>query len=161
MTRNKTILTFLLAMMTVLLAGAPEASAESKTMVLGWDSDHWKEQYFQPLLMPPKQTHDRQWDFKEDWSPEDWIAKRGGGELMTGFFKADILRERDVKNDIPVLVVGSNFYRLSGYDKRRVTDVVNAVHDITGTSEAGHFRLRDGQTGEWIGYYDSHGLRLR
>ena len=154
--------------MTGFLMVSGNAQAKPKLWIFGWGNHHWKNQDYKSYLMPPAQPHNRQWDTRledrgnytfEKWSPEQWLGTDNGAQVIDGFFEADILRDQKIINDIPVLIVGSNFYRLSGFDKRRVTDVINQAYQIT-NSEAGYFELRDEEVKEIIGYYDRYGLRL-
>lgn len=162
-----TIFTFLLSF-TLAASVSSDAQAEPKLWIFSWGGDHWENQDFKPYLVEPSTTHDRQWDLKlEDvgpntytrWTSDDWKGEDGGETTIAGFFKADIFREQKECGDIPVLVVGPNFYLLSGYDKRRATDLMNDVYAITDT-QVGHFQLRDDVTEDIIGYYDNTGLKL-
>lgn len=159
----------LFTLCTFLVVAATPAEAKPKLWIFGWGPSHWEGQDFKPFLMPPAHPHNRQWDLRledkgkgnyEQWTVEDWEKSDNGEAVINGFFEADILRDQIVRRNVPVLVVGPNFYNLSGFDKRRVTDLMNSVYNITDT-RTGHFQLKDDETGELIGYYDRFGLRLR
>lgn len=157
--RTQVLCFFMFSMTVIFFFGASPAQAKPKLWIFGWGHGHWENLDFSPYMMPPGQPHNRQWDFKK-WEPEDWKKGRDGTKVIEGFFKSDILRRQTTRNAIPVLVVGENFYNLSGFDKRRVTDLLNDVYNIT-QSPAGHYKLKDPSTGDIIGYYDQYGLRLR
>ena len=148
---------------------ARTVEAKPKFWSYGWSYEHWINQDFKPYLMPPGEPHNRQWDYRleergpgryEQWTPADWMGEDKGLSTLRGFFENGVLVETTVKRDVPVLIVGETFFDLSGYDKRRVTDFVNHVYNLT-DSDPAYFRLRDARTREWIGYYDQFGLRLR
>lgn len=116
-----------------------------------------------PLLENGTDPHNSQW-FAREWFATQWLDQYDRDlDVIDGFYKADILREQVVVNGVPVLVVGPNFYRLSGFDKRRVTHVVDVVYTITeaqGTN-AKFFRLQDWKTGKMIGLYNADGLTIQ
>lgn len=153
---------FMIAIISFVVAGGVVKTAEAKPKpwILGWWPSHWDGLDFAPYLEDPSIPHDRQWDFKPRWNAKEWMGVDGGQTTIQKFFEADILRERDMEDGIPVLRVGPNFYKLSGYDKRRVTDLLDAVHKVT-KSQAGYFQIKDDRNDALIGYYDRHGLRLR
>ena len=151
---------FLIFLITLMFSfNASLVQAKSKSGILGLGQSHLEDLDYKPFIMPPTQPHNRQWDFKK-WEPEDWKKGTDGESLIQGFFEADILRRQTTNDKIPVLVVGENFYNLSGYDKRRVTDLLDDIYNIT-QGEAGHYKIKDPFTGDVIGYYDQYGLRLR
>jgi hypothetical protein len=92
---------------------------------------------------------------------EDWTSQKNGDELIKGFYNAEILHAQEMREgEVPVLVVGPNFYHLSGLDKRRVTQTVDTVYGVTASAENGSFMLKDWHTGNFIGAFDKNGLRL-
>ena len=97
----------------------------------------------------------------EDWYAEDWTSQKKGMDLVQGFYDADIFRDQ-TKTDsgLPVLVVGPNFYHLSGYDKRRVVHVLDVVYGLTEQKTNGSFLLQDWHSGSMIGSFDRNGLTL-
>ncbi|MCI5060010.1 MAG: hypothetical protein MRY79_02940 [Alphaproteobacteria bacterium] len=97
----------------------------------------------------------------EDWYAEDWTSKKKGMDLVQDFYKADIFRDQVTdENGMPVLIVGPNFYHLSGYDKRRVVHVLDVVYGLTASKTNGSFYLQDWHSEKIIGSFDRHGLRL-
>lgn len=137
------------------------AQAEPKWWIFGWNSDHWYKQDFQPYLENGHHPHNSQWDNK-DWEPEDWIAQRSTShELVDGFYRANIIDEQLICDDIPVLKVGPGFYRLGGHDKRRVTETLDHIYQITSRSQNGVFMLRDWKSNKTIGSYTKYGLQIQ
>ncbi len=115
---------------------------------------------FYPYLETPRHLQIPQWEDK-NWYAEDWLSQKSGMDLVKGFYKADILRDQIAgKAEAPVLIVGPNFYRLSGYDKRRVATIIDKVYGITAQKVNGSFYLQDWRTKDKIGVYDQDGLRL-
>ncbi len=113
-----------------------------------------------PYLEDVRHLQIAQWEHT-DWYAEDWSYQKDSMSLVKGFYTGDIIRGQYLDNNqIPVLVVGPNFYRLSGLDKRRVTQAVSLAYGITDSKENGSFMLRDWYTKSNIGTYDHHGLRL-
>lgn len=115
---------------------------------------------FQPYLEDARELQIPQWEH-EDWYVEDWTSQKDGMTLIKGFYAADILRGQTVGHaELPVLVVGPNFYRLSGLDKRRVVHTVDATYGMTDKNDRAAFMLTDWNTKMPIGIFDKHGLRL-
>lgn len=115
---------------------------------------------FQPYLEDSRHLQVPQWAH-EDWYVEDWTVQQDGMTLIQGFYAADILRDQTVGHaDLPVLVVGPNFYRLSGFDKRRVVHTVDVTYGLTDRKENAAFMLTDWYTKKPIGMFDKTGLRL-
>lgn len=148
--------------------GAEYASADTKKWTNQWSKRHQsyvKGTKYQPYLEEQRHVQIPQWDHKE-WYAEDWFAQKDSDSLIRGFYEADILWDQTTqkpKKDeegYPILVVGPNFYRLSGYDKRRVSYVVDRAHNITDSKKDGFFMLHDWQTKMPIGVFDKNGLRL-
>jgi hypothetical protein len=141
------------------------AHAEKKSSFWGWSwtkryHDYREQKYFNPLLENSRHVQVPQWEHK-DWYAEDWLAQEEGIDLVRGFYAANIFQDQFTKeNEVPTLVVGPNFYRLSGYDKRRVTHIVDIVYGITASKEDGSFILQDWHTKMPIGNFDRNGLRL-
>src|SRR5690606_2627428 len=60
----------------------------------------------QPYLENGTESQNTQWNHKEEWFVQDWVAQHESGrELIAGFYKSDILREQTVRDGKPVLVV--------------------------------------------------------
>lgn len=124
-----------------------------------WGNKHAPDD-FQPYLEDEKHLQIPQWQDK-NWYVEDWLAQKEPMDLMRGFYKADIIRNQKMGNkNYPVLVVGPNFYHLSGFDKRRVTQTIDKIYEITANPETGSYFIQDWNTGSYIGVFDTEGLRL-
>lgn len=114
---------------------------------------------FQPYLENSRHLQIPQWE-DENWYVEDWTSKEPAMKIIKGFYNADILRAQTKGvNGMPVIVVGPNFYHLSGLDKRRVMTLIDSVYNITANG-SGAFFLKDWNTEKYIGVYDENGLRL-
>ena len=113
-----------------------------------------------PYLEDARHLQIPQWEHK-DWYAEDWLSQHDGMTLIKGFYEADILEDQYLGyNEVPILVVGPNFYRLSGLDKRRVVHIVDLTYGITESKDNGAFMLKDWHTKSYIGAFDHNGLRL-
>lgn len=152
---------FLLALLLISAAGT--AMAEPKVGIFGWWPGHWKwveYKNFNSYLETGKDTQNTQWS-REDWYVQDWISQNHDAFAMIDqWFKVDILREQDEADDVPLLVVGPMFYRLSGFDKRRVITTLDAVYGITDNGAHPVILLRDWKTRRQIGLYTKDGLQL-
>lgn len=144
------------------------AHAETKGLNFTWPLWSWSKGHqdynavkkYNPHLENARHLQIPQWA-QEDWYVEDWTSQTDGMTLVRGFYAADILRDQKIGHeDLPVLVVGPNFYRLSGLDKRRVATTVDVVYRMTERSENSSFLLEDWNTCLPIGAFDKHGLRL-
>lgn len=146
-----------------ILSSAQQANAEVKRSWWGWSKghNHYREiKKYHPYLENSRHVQIPQWAH-ENWYAEDWTSQKDGMTLIQGFYAADILRDQTTGyNDQPVLVVGPNFYRLSGYDKRRVAHIVDVVYGITEAKLNGSFLLADWDSNRPIGVFDQNGLRL-
>lgn len=111
-------------------------------------------QDFQPYLENSRHLQIPQWE-SEEWYVEDWTAQKPAMDIVNGFYKADIIRKQITgKNDLPILVVGPNFYHLSGLDKRRAMTLVGKTYAMES------FYLQDWYTHKMVGVFDQEGLRL-
>lgn len=146
----------------VLTIGGNAVYAQSKILFdTMWPPSHWENLDFEPYLENGKHPHNSQWN-GDKWLPTHWEEQRGSAQsVIDGFYKADIIRKQVTDDDIPVLVVGPNFYHLGGQDKRRVTSMIDYVYNVTATSEHGMYRLEDWYTRKQIGSYTRHGLHLQ
>ncbi len=157
------IFVLFLAVLTINLVISGPVKAETKGFFGGWSAKH--DQYrmakkYNPYLENARHLQIPQWGH-EDWYVEDWTSQTDGMTLIEGFYAADILRDQKAGHaDLPILVVGPNFYRLSGFDKRRVATTVDTVYGMTERSENSSFMLEDWHTCLPIGTFDKHGLRL-
>jgi hypothetical protein len=123
--------------------------------------EKYNDRPFDPYLEDVRHLQLPQWRF-EDWYAQDWLNEKDGMRLVEGFYRAQILADQKTgKNKMPVLVVGPNFYRLSGLDKRKVVTTVDTVYGITAQDpQTGSFLLQDWHTKRYIGAFDQEGLRL-
>lgn len=141
---------------------APAMADSGKWFYWQWSPFHFKNLDFERRhLNDAKFPHNRQWD-KETWVPEAWISQREDGlALIDGFYKADILEDQIVKDGIPYLYVGPQFYTLSGYDKKRLAETIDAVYGVTKSGDNEVFILYDGAQNYTIGMYTKNGLQLQ
>jgi hypothetical protein len=115
---------------------------------------------FHPYLEDSRHLQIPQWQTK-NWYLEDWTSQKSADAILRDLYRADIFKDQTVdRKKRPILVVGKNFYRLSGFDKRRVTTLLNNAYDVTGSNPEGAFFLKDWKTGQFIGVFDEYGLRL-
>ncbi len=156
-----------------ILFTALDAQASPKPWYWSWWPSHWHKQDFKPYLNDPKQPHNTQWQnglyAGQDWHPENWIQAKGSiRAVLDGFYDNNVIKGQDVDNDIPVLIVGDGFMRLSGQDQRRVADFINYVFQVTTTAPAGMYSIYYDRTdkgifgrGAPIGTYTDKGLSLQ
>lgn len=152
---------FLTLMMATFFVTSP-ALANPKPWPLSWGWGHFANTDFsQPYMENAQDSHNRQWDH-EKWSPDVWIQQsQGGDKLIEGFYRAGILVDQKVKNSIPYLYVGPNFYKLSGYDQRRVIQSVDDVYHITNVETDDLFYVYDDCKDRVIGIYTRNGLQFQ
>jgi hypothetical protein len=137
------------------------AHARPKFLSWWWWESHWTNQDFAPYYDNGTDTQNSQWT-NSNWTPADWIQADGGDGValvkkwVTVGIIAGSYKDSD---DVPYLDVGPNFYHLSGYDKRRVMETVDAVYQITNQKPAMFF-LKDPATRKDIGTYTKEGLTL-
>jgi hypothetical protein len=156
--------TNLLMMLSIfVLSGTGGALAAIKTPSFGWWDGHSKwTQYkkFNPYLEEGQKTQNTQWD-EQDWYVQDWISQnKDGFTLINDWFRAGILNKLDTRGDVPLLVVGPNFYRLGGFDKRRVLTTLDVVYGITEHESHNLILLHDWRTKRQIGVFTKEGLQL-
>lgn len=129
--------------------------------VWGWGPSHWENLDFEPYLQNGKHPHNSQWNEK-DWTPEYWAQQRSSDlQVLRGFYFSDVIRDQYFEDDIPVLEVGPNFYKLSGYDKIRVAKMFDSVYGITEGNEFGMYMLYDWKSEKPIGAYTRYGLQIQ
>lgn len=166
----KILLKILILLSFVAVLGlAGDAEARKKQSSWYGDGGFWSNNHedytrmkkFNPYLENSRHLQIPQWEHK-DWYAEDWLSQKDGMELISGFYAANILHDQVMEEgeSIPTLMVGPNFYRLSGYDKRRVVHIVDVVYGITAEKKQGSFILKDWNTRMPIGAFDENGLRL-
>ncbi len=127
-----------------------------------------------PFLEEAKLPHNSRWA-DDEWSPQDWIDSRGGSvvAVVDGFYRADIVVDQYVDDDVPVLEVGQGFLDLGAQDQRRVVAFMDEVFGVTKFATPGiilvlfHRQdkswlhgLIEGDT-ERIGVFDANGLQLQ
>ena len=149
-----------------LMAVSTTSYAESKPwphISWGWDYEEGQNYDFVPYKDSAKSTHMSQWDQETPWSPEVWAAQHDGDarKVLKRFFASDILRDRYEDDDVEVLVVGPNFYRLSSYDQRRVVEFTDYVYRLSDT-EASYFVLEDWASEKRLGTFTAtYGLQYQ
>ncbi len=150
----------LLTTVAVVCISSP-ALAASKPWVFSWWPGHFTNLDFtQRYLNNGVDAHENQWDH-EKWNPDVWIQqKKDGANLMDGFYAAGIIVDQTFKNDIPYLHVGENFYKLGGYDQRRVIQSVDEIYSITNLESDDIFYIYDDRKHKIIGLYTKHGLQF-
>ncbi len=139
--------------------------AESKVgPFIGWFPSHteWNMyKKYNPYLENGRHPHPEIWA-NDPWKPSDWIGQRKNGlTLVQGYYNADIIRAQDIEDNVAVVTVGPNFYRLGGQDKRRVVSSLDNIYGITAQSPNGTILLRDWHTRLQIGAYTKHGLMIQ
>lgn len=151
----------LLAASLLAILAPSAAQAGPKSMFGWWWWSHWDNQDFSPYYDNGTDPHNNQWS-DSNWTPADWIQSSGvdGVALVQRWVTAGII-DGSYKDcdDIPYLDVGANFYHLSGFDKRRVMETVDAVYQVT-NQKPGLFFLKDPKTHKIIGTYTKQGLTL-
>src|SRR5690606_10323305 len=116
---------------------------------------------FNPYLENGTDPHPEQFREK-NWTPAAWIRQRKNGlALVQGFYRAGIIADQVIEDDVPVVTVGPGFYRLGGQDKRRVMASLDQVYGITAQNPRGVMLLRDWHTHLPIGTYGKSGLILQ
>jgi hypothetical protein len=94
--------------------------------------------------------HPKQWgNLKDDTLPN-----------VDRLYTAGIFKKHYIKQNVPTLEVGVNFYHLSGADKRRAIISFNNMHNCL-DNEASIINIVDGVTREIVGEYNSNGLFLQ
>ncbi len=128
----------------------------------GWWPGHWEwtsYKKFNGYINTAKDTQNQQWG-AEDWFVQDWLSQNADQfKLIDGFYKSDVLRKQTDDDGVPVLIVGTNFYHLGGFDQRRVLTTLDAVYGIT-EGEHPVIILRDWHTDKEIGLFTKDGLQL-
>lgn len=115
---------------------------------------------FHPYLEDSRHLQIPQWQ-DENWYLEDWTSQKSADTILRDLYRADIFEGQIIDSEKrPVLVVGKNFYHLSGFDKRRVTTLVDSLYNVTAQGTENSFFLQDWRTKKYIGVFDSEGLRL-
>ncbi len=118
-------------------------------------------QDFNPHYDNGTDPHNSQW-MGQTWTPADWIKSSGGDgtKLVQGWINNGILvgSYKD-KQGVPYLEVGPYFYHLSGLDKRKVTETLDAIYQVT-AQKPNMFFVKDAATQKVIGTFTKEGLNL-
>ena len=158
------ILCFFTAIGAVTPAQAEQSMME-KIKRIAWKMDRNNRPFrnardYTPYLENARHTQHLQYK-DEDWYVEDWTAQENGMNLVKKFYNADIFNDqKTTSTGMAELVVGPNFYHLSGLDKRRAVTLIDTVYGVTDNNENGAFIVSDWYTKKPIGVFDQHGLRL-
>lgn len=157
------ILSFLVVL-ALFATSFPDLSHARKTETCPWNwwSQNWKQQTFKPYLAGDGKLSQRGlWD-NDTWTPEAWIKDAGDEKrIMHDLYATDIVSDQYTdENNIPVLVVGQNFMRLSGTDQRRILMFIDHIFKITSAEQNGMFFVfyRENEEKE-IGVYDKNGFQ--
>ncbi|MCB9979276.1 MAG: hypothetical protein H6862_06715 [Rhodospirillales bacterium] len=145
------------------LAPLRGAVAESKPCWFAWWPSHWTKMDWEKRHFEDGKTPiNTQWN-DVSWLPQDWIAQSNGDgmSMIQRFYDAGILSDQYLDDETPVLEVGPGFYRLGGYDKRRVIAAVDAVYHATSRAARKAIRIEDSRTGKPLGFYTASGLVLQ
>ncbi|MCB1591301.1 MAG: hypothetical protein KDI90_02505 [Alphaproteobacteria bacterium] len=137
------------------------AFAGPKPWSWGWWPGHWRNLDFKPYLGNQQLSQRSLWD-NDNWTPEAWIKDAGDEKrIIRDFYAADIVSDQYVDGDnIPVLVVGDNFMKLSGLDRRRVLKFVDHVFGITQAEDDGMFYVYYRELDDDpLGVYNKYGLQ--
>jgi hypothetical protein len=156
---------FAIGLFTLITATLPNSAyAKSESWLSGiieWLPNPASHIDYTPYLENNKQAHNSQWN-SEEWGAEDWIRQRASAlDTIQRLYDSHILHDQYIEEGIAVLEVGSSFYRLSGYDKRRITALIDSVYGITENTVLGMYVINDASSGKQIGAYTSDGLQMQ
>lgn len=120
-----------------------------------------QKQNFEPYLEDVRALQIPQWEH-ENWYIEDWTSQKSPDQIVRDLYKADIFKDQMTgKDGERILIVGPNFYHLSGLDKRKVVTLLDYTYQPSADVMNSSFFLKDWKTKQFIGVYDrSEGLRL-
>lgn len=98
----------------------------------------------------------------KEWDPAAWpLSYQDRKQFTQNLFDADIIRDQYIKGEqVPVVVVGPNFYRLSDLDQYRICKTLDMLYGAS-TGKYGHFLLQDWYSKQIIGDFTKNGLSLR
>lgn len=153
-------LAFALTALTLATA-ATSAHADPKFMGIWWGPSHWQNQDYIPHYDNGTDPHNSQWA-GTNWTPADWIQSSGGDgtKLVQQWINAGIVSGSYKDNSgVPYLEIGPNFYHLSGLDKRKVTETLDAIYQVTAQKPHMYF-IKDAETQKVIGTFTKEGLNL-
>ena len=157
------ILAFLLVFVTAFASFSQFAEARKQGYFWRFFKENWQTMDFQPYLGHQQIRQRSLWD-GDDWTPEGWIKDAGDERrIMRDLYQSHIIVDqyKDDQN-IPVLVVGDSFKKLSDLDTRRVLKFVDHIFEITVSEEHGMFyvyHIDDFKTP--MGIYNEYGFQDR
>jgi hypothetical protein len=117
-------------------------------------------------FLPQRSNHDPQNTMAPQWDGQEWDTAAWDGVNWTPekaierfYVNKTFKRQYMSSRDLPVLVVGPTFYKLSDLDRRRSVKLL-VDHEKVFDSGIGAVELRDWDTNEIIGNYTKKGLLL-
>lgn len=117
-------------------------------------------------FLPLVSNHDPQNQHPQQWQGQDWdieVLKQHGWtpeQVIAGFYANKTFKTRYMRSpQMPVLVVGPNFYKISDLDRRRSLKLLTD-HEKVFESGIEMVELRDWHTDNVIGSYTRKGLFL-
>ena len=154
-------LTVIFSFFLLITSVASCAYASPKFMGIWWWPSHWDNQDFNPHYDNGTEPQSSQW-IGTKWTPADWIKASGGDgtRLVQNWINVGILAGSYKDSaGVPYLEIGPNFYHLSGLDKRKVTETLDAVYQVT-AQRPEMFFIKDAATKKIIGTFTKQGLNL-
>lgn len=126
-----------------------------------WLMDRPEHYEFLPLVSnwDAQNKHPQQWK-GQDWDPSKWDGKMWTPEIaVQKFYEGRIFERQYMRNNMPVVVLGPTFYKLSDLDQRRTLKLLS---DHTGIFGKGYqmVELRDWNTKAVVGSYTPRGMYL-
>lgn len=157
------ILAFLLVFVTIFATFSGAAEAKKRGYFWRFFKENWQTMDFQPYLGHQQIRHRGLWD-GDDWTPEGWINDAGDERrIMRDLYKSQIIMDQNKdSNNIPVLIVGDPYKKLSDVDARRVLKFVDYIFEITTSEQHGMFyvyHIDDLKTP--MGLYNQYGFQDR
>lgn len=139
--------------------GFSDLSMARKTTQWGFVHHDGSKLDFQPYvgheLLSQRSTKDM-----DSWIPSDWIKVSGDEKaILRDFYGMGILKKQYIgKNNIPALLVGEAFIKLSSFDQKRVLEFVDYVFKIVESEENGMFFVYyDQDKKEPLGVFNNFG----
>lgn len=112
--------------------------------------DHYE---FLPLVSnhDPQHQHPAAWE-GQDWDTARWNSAWTPDKTLRRFFVMRIFERQAMRGDVPVLVLGPTFYKLSDLDQRRA---LKLLCDQSGVFAQGHavVQLVDWSSADVVGTY--------
>tara|TARA_B100001989_G_scaffold216504_1_gene167364 strand:- start:648 stop:1127 length:480 start_codon:yes stop_codon:yes gene_type:complete len=156
-------LVFSLVFIALLTSFSQLAEAKKRNYLWHFFPKHWQTMDFDPYLGHQQIRQRSLWD-GDDWTPEAWIKDAGDERrIMRDLYQSHIIldQHKDSQN-IPVLVVGDPFKKLSDMDARRVLKFIDYVFEITTSEKDGMFyvyHIDDSKNP--MGLYNKYGFQDR